>query len=94
MTVSDNSVRYQAINVINETCIIQQAGKTDDDDGVVDYDDCDVDDDGDVDDDDDVDDDGDVDEGVESPPSKCPMRSMGSGKMTVEFFSAEIELSV
>ena len=81
-TVSDNSVRYQAINVINETCIIQQAGKTDDDDGVVDYDDCDV------------DDDGDVDEGVESPPSKCPMRSMGSGKMTVEFFSAEIELSV
>ena len=88
MTVSDNSVRYQAINVINETCIIQQAGKTDDDDGVVDYDDCDVDDDG------DVNDDGDVDEGVESPPSKCPMRSMGSGKMTVEFFSAEIELSV
>ena len=31
---------------------------------------------------------------VESPPSKCPMRSMGRGKMTVEFFSAEIELSV
>ena len=83
-TVSDNSVRYQAINVINETCIIQQAGKTDDDD---DDDDGDV---GDVDDDDD----GDVVEGVESPPSKCPMRSMGSGKMTVEFFSAEIELSV
>ena len=37
-----------------------------------------------------VDDDGDV----VSPPSKCPMRSMGRGKMTVEFFSAEIELSV
>ena len=88
-TVSDNSVRYQAINVINETCIIQQAGKTGDDDDVGDGG-VDDDDDGDVDDDDD----GDVDEGVESPPSKCPMRSMGSGKMTVEFFSAEIELSV